>query len=521
MEQAEQPPAKKTSFSGEGEPLGVQTAMPPEITVMHTEVMTTTTSGVSTGTEITTTDVPMPIVGVTTVTMTVVSEGVSVTATTSKEADSTEQGTSTKAGDTGTTSTVLFTQGELHQEGGPASQSSGVSQESVLSGEPRLLGTGCGRGVRPTMTPAVKPRESAGHGESHDPQPGTSGENRGPTLGPSGDQQESARDREVIKDLEDEVDSLTGINNNLEMELESHKVLLQEYEEDHKKLKLENATNKTRLLMSKKKNEMLQRLLLEAEGKLREAGLAELETEWELEESWVDQLVLLQVSLEAYKRALNNQIANYSRLRMYTLAIEKILSGVGSWHFEEQATASGRSVAPVNIEHQRGSASGHDHDADPGCVHSYHGCCACSRYHSSDCPKGASHHGSAWDCDDASSDDHRNAFNQSGTNQAEGLRFRSLESRHGKPASHPGSTHHDHSCCVSYANSGASCHRWESQCPMRSRNRCADGVRYCMVNADCAHICTNLPSFPKVQDEHSSQGDGRGSGNPHCQAHIE
>ncbi len=78
--------------------------------------------------------------------------------------------------------------------------------------------------------PAATPHEPGGRGEPHSPKPGTSGEYRGPTPGPSGDQRELARAREMIQDLENQVDSLTGINTNLEMELDSHKVLVQDYE---------------------------------------------------------------------------------------------------------------------------------------------------------------------------------------------------------------------------------------------------------------------------------------------------
>ncbi len=144
MEQVDQPPAKKTSLSEEGDTLGTQTIMPPEITTMTLEVTMTTTSEMTTGDEITTTAVAMPTVGVTVASMAVVSESTSIRATTSREADSQEQGMPTKTEKTGTTSTVLFTPGELHRERGPASQSSGVSWESLVSREPMLLGRGCG-----------------------------------------------------------------------------------------------------------------------------------------------------------------------------------------------------------------------------------------------------------------------------------------------------------------------------------------------------------------------------------------
>ncbi len=126
-------------------------------------------------------------------------------------------------------------------------------------------------------TPAVMPREPGGWGEPHSPKSGTSGEYRGPAPGPSRDQRELVRARETVKDLENQVDLLTGINTNLEMELDSHKVLVQDYEGESKRMKLENASVKAQLMASEKKNQMMERLLLEAQGKLREAGSDELE----------------------------------------------------------------------------------------------------------------------------------------------------------------------------------------------------------------------------------------------------
>ncbi len=278
MEQVDQPPVKKTSLSGEGDTSGTQTIAPPEVTTMTLEVTMTTTLETTTGDEITTMAVVMPVVGITVASMAVVSDGASVRATTSREADSQEQGMPTKTEKTGTTSTVLFTPGELHRERGPASQSSGVSRESLLSGEPMLLGWGCGQVECLTETPAATLHEPGGRGEPHSPKPGTSGEYRGPAPGPSRDQRELARARETIQDLENQVDLLTGINTNLEMELDSHKVLVQDYEGESKRMKLENASVKAQLMGSEKKNQMMERLLLEAQGKLREAGSEELES---------------------------------------------------------------------------------------------------------------------------------------------------------------------------------------------------------------------------------------------------
>ncbi len=62
------------------------------------------------------------------------------------------------------------------------------------------------------------------------------------------------RAHETIQDLENQVDSLTGINTNLEMELDSHKVLVQEYEGESKRMKLENVSVKAQLMASEKKN---------------------------------------------------------------------------------------------------------------------------------------------------------------------------------------------------------------------------------------------------------------------------
>ncbi len=183
MEQVDQPPVKKTSLSGEGGTLGTQTITPPEIMTMTLEVTTTMTVETTTGDEIMTMAVATPAVGVTVASTAVVSEGASVRATTSREADSQEQGTLTKTEKTGTTSTVLFTPGELHRERGPASQSSGVSQESLLSGEPMLIGRGRGRVKRPMEKPAATPHEPGGWGEPYSPKPGTSGEYRGPHQG--------------------------------------------------------------------------------------------------------------------------------------------------------------------------------------------------------------------------------------------------------------------------------------------------------------------------------------------------
>ncbi len=96
------------------------------------------------------------------------------------------------------------------------------------------------------------PHKIGGRGEPHSPKLGTSGEYRSPVPGPSGDQRELKRARETIQDLQDQVDSLTGINNNLEMELDSHRVLVQDYEGEVKKMKLENASVKAQLMASEK-----------------------------------------------------------------------------------------------------------------------------------------------------------------------------------------------------------------------------------------------------------------------------
>ncbi len=128
---------------------------------------------------------------------------------------------------------------------------------------------------------------------------------------------------ETIKDLESQVDSLVGVQNNLEIEMEAQRVLVQEYEEDLRKMKHDNATVRAQLSTSERKNSTLEKLLLEAQGKLREAGSEGLEHWRNLAESRKNESNLLEVSLAAYKRALNDQIRNYQRLRVYTLSIEK------------------------------------------------------------------------------------------------------------------------------------------------------------------------------------------------------
>ena len=230
---------------------------------------------------------------------------------------------------TATTSKVPFILGELHRGGGANSQSSGASRESFISGESMLLGRGRGRGVHPAETPAPAPHGSGGQEEPHGPQPGMSGKCGEPVPGSSGDSRELKKANEKIKDLEGQVDSLVGIQNNLEIEMETQRVLVQEYEEDLRKMKHDNATVKAQLLTSEKKNGTLERLLLEAQGKLREAGSDELDHWRKLAESRKDESTLLQASLEAYKRALNDQVKNYHRLHVYTLAIER--------HYQEAA----------------------------------------------------------------------------------------------------------------------------------------------------------------------------------------
>ena len=218
-----------------------------------------------------------------------------------------------------------------------------MSRESVLSGEPMLIGRGRGRVERPTERPAVMPRKIGGRGEPHSPKPGMSGEYRSPAPGLSGDQHELKRAHEMLQDLQDQVDSLMGINNNLEMELDSHRVLVQDYEGEVKKMKLENALVKAQLMASEKKNKSTERLLLEAEGKSREAGSGELENLRRIAESRADQLALLQASLVGHKQALQDQIGNYHRMRQYTLAMEK--------HYREAAlnTLRARLLRPNDL----------------------------------------------------------------------------------------------------------------------------------------------------------------------------
>ncbi len=79
-------------------------------------------------------------------------------------------------------------------------------------------------------------------------------------------------------------------------------------------------------------------MLLEAQGKLREAGSEEVESLRRIAESRADQLVLLQASLEGHKKALQDQIGNYHRLRMYTLPMER--------HYREAALNTLRSRLP-------------------------------------------------------------------------------------------------------------------------------------------------------------------------------
>ena len=77
---------------------------------------------------------------------------------------------------------------------------------------------------------------------------------------------------ETIRELESQVDSLVGVQSNLEIEMETQRVLIQEYEEDLRKMKHENATVRAQLTTSERKNSTMEKLLLEAQGKLREAG---------------------------------------------------------------------------------------------------------------------------------------------------------------------------------------------------------------------------------------------------------
>ncbi len=321
-EQGEQPPAKRMSLSGDGEPLGSQAVPPAEIAMVMAATATVTTEAPSsmeitvTATTSTSGSVAEPVP------VSVVSEGKVAQASTGEEADPQEPAI-TMVEPTATTSTVSFVPGELHRGRGVPSQSSGASRESFISTETMLIGRGRGRGVRPTEAPATAPRRPESRGASQGPQPGTSGESGGPAPGPSGDPQELRRANENIRDLESQVDSLVGIQNNLEIEMETQRVLVQEYEEDIRKLKHDNATVKAQLLTSDKKNATLQELLLKAEGQLREAGSAELEHWRDLAESRKNESNLLEVSLVAYKRALSDQVKNYQRLRMYTHALEK------------------------------------------------------------------------------------------------------------------------------------------------------------------------------------------------------
>ena len=252
-QQEEQPPAKRTSLSREGEPLGLQVITPPEIMTMPLGVTVTTTVEMSPDVGTTMTTATASTSGIMAEPEPAVSEGESIQASTSKEADPQERGTSTTADQTTTMSKVLFILGELHQEKGPTSLSLGASRESFISGESMLLGRGCGRGVRPAEMPAAVPRRPGGRGEPHGPQPGSSGECGEPAPGPSRDSRELKKANEKIQDLEGQVDSLVGIQNNLEIEMETQRVLVQEYEEDLKRMKCDNATVKAQLLTSEEK----------------------------------------------------------------------------------------------------------------------------------------------------------------------------------------------------------------------------------------------------------------------------
>ena len=106
-QQEEQPPAKRTSLFGDGEPSGSQVTMPIEITTTPLGATVTTTTETSPNVEITTTatastsgSVAEPVPAV--------SEGESVQASTSKEADLQERAMFTMADQTATTSKVLF-----------------------------------------------------------------------------------------------------------------------------------------------------------------------------------------------------------------------------------------------------------------------------------------------------------------------------------------------------------------------------------------------------------------------------
>ncbi len=146
-QQEEQPPAKRTSLSRDGEPLGSQITTPTEITMMPLEVTATTTAETSPDVEITMTTATASTSGSTAEPAPAVSEGENVQASMSREADPQERGMSTTAEQTATTSKVSFILGEIHWGGGANSQSSGASRESFISGESMLLGRGHGRGI--------------------------------------------------------------------------------------------------------------------------------------------------------------------------------------------------------------------------------------------------------------------------------------------------------------------------------------------------------------------------------------
>ena len=86
-QQEEQPPAKRTSLSGEGEPLGSQVTTPTEIMTMLLGVTVTTTAEASPDVEITTMTATASTFGSTAEPVPAVSEGENVQASTSKEAD--------------------------------------------------------------------------------------------------------------------------------------------------------------------------------------------------------------------------------------------------------------------------------------------------------------------------------------------------------------------------------------------------------------------------------------------------
>ncbi len=109
----------------------------------------------------------------------------------------------------------------------------------------------------------------------------------------------------------------------MEIELATQRALSQGYEDDFKKMKLDSATLKAQLLACEKKNDSLTKLLLEAQGQLREGRSAEMDELKRLAMSQAEQLVLSQSALEAHKKALNDQIRKYQRLRMYTVAMER------------------------------------------------------------------------------------------------------------------------------------------------------------------------------------------------------